>query len=682
MQEYQPAARRLLCQGSQISMGRKSRSKTLKSAPPAIVPEPEAVRPDSPRATLLIALALIVLTLLVYARVRSHEFLTYDDNAYITANGTVRQGLTMEGLRWAMTSFAFNWHPVTWLTHMTDVELFGLDAGKHHLVNVAFHIANVLLLFLLLQKMTMSRWRSAIVAALFAVHPLHVESVAWIAERKDVLSTFFLLLTAGLYVNWTRSRSHATYAAMLATFILGLASKQMVVTLPFALLLLDYWPLRRLDPGDRASLVGRVVEKIPLFLLGLGGAILALVGQHEVKAIVTTANLPIITRIGNAILAYATYVGKTFVPSPLALPYPYELPSASGLTISALVLVGITALVLAYRERRYLFTGWFWFLGTLVPVIGIVQIGAQAMADRYTYIPHIGLLTAIVWLVADLAKHWKMERVFAGGAAIAIAVYALMANAYLAKWHDSETLFRHDLTVTKRNYVAHSNLGSALVAQSRFAEAAGQFRAALSIDPKDANALIRLADIDLKNGNEKEAITLLESALKVTPTPKIEGQLALARGELPKAIEKFRAGVQEEPFLPDSYVDLAAALARAGKDEEALTENRIALKLEPGHYDAHMNTGALLSRMNRNDEALADFQQAARIRPESPEPHVYLALLDLAMGHRADALAEARLAAQTDHDASNLLLTNALHMPMKKTNIDELIAFLSESPAQ
>jgi protein O-mannosyl-transferase len=661
-------------------MGRKSRSKSLKPSPPSPPPvasEPQVLPADSPRATLLIAAALIVLTLVVYVRVRSHQFLTYDDNVYITTNGNVRSGISAASLRWALTSFTFNWHPVTWMTHLIDVELFGLDAGKHHLVNVAFHIMNVLLLFLVLQTMTRSRWRSAIVAALFAVHPLHVESVAWIAERKDVVSTFFLLLTVWLYVRWTRSRSYGTYAAMLATFILGLASKQMVVTLPFALLLLDYWPLRRLDPADRSTIAGRVVEKIPLFLLSIAGVVLAIVGQREVKAFVTTTSLPLLTRVSNAIVSYAMYVRKTFVPSPLALPYPYELPTTAVLTVSALVILGITAFVLANRERRYLFTGWFWFVGTLVPVIGFVQIGSQAMADRYTYIPHIGLLTAIVWLVADVARRWNMERVAAGLAAVVVALFAFLANGYLAQWRDSETLFRHDLAVTERNHVAHSNLGSALVEQSRFAEAAEQFRAALAIEADDANALTKLADIDLKNGNGKEAIDLLDKAAKLEPTPKIEGQLALARGELPKAIEKYRALVKDDPLLPDAHVDLAAALALAGKNEEALAEDRAALRLDPAHYDAHMNTGALLSRMGRNGEALADFQLAARARPSSPEPHVYLALLDLSMGRRADALAEARIAAETDHDASNLLLTNALHMPMKNTNLDEFIQFLS-----
>lgn len=661
-------------------MGRKSRSKTLKPAPSPVVPDAEPQAADSPRTTLFIAATLIVLTLAVYVRVRSHQFLTYDDNVYITTNANVRRGITTDGLRWAMTSFTFNWHPVTWITHMIDVQLFGLDAGKHHLVNVAFHGANVLLLFLLLQTMTRSRWRSAFVAALFAVHPLHVESVAWIAERKDVVSTFFLLLTILLYVSWTRRRSPATYAAMLVAFALGLASKQMVITLPFALLLLDYWPLRRLEPGDRASIVRSVVEKIPLFLLSIGGVILAIIGQRQVKAIVTTATLPIATRIGNAIIAYGTYVGKTIFPSPLALPYPYELPASGALTISALVLIGISAWVIAARDRRYLFTGWFWFVGTLVPVIGLVQIGSQAMADRYTYIPHIGLLTAIVWLVADFARRWNAERIVAGVAAIVVAGFAFMANGYLAFWRDSETLFRHDLAVTQRNYVAHSNLGSALVDQSRFAEAAEEFRAALAIEANDANALTKLAEIDLKNGNGKEAIALLDRAAKIDPTPKIEGELALARGEVPKAIEKYRAVVQEDPYLPDAHVDLAAALALAGKDAEALAEDRAALKLDPAHYDAHMNTGALLSRMGRNEEALADFRSAAQSRPSSPEPHVYLALLDLSMGRRADALTEARIAAETDHDASNLLLTNALHMPMKPTNLDEFIQFLS-SPA-
>jgi len=658
-------------------MGRKSRARKLESPQPSpTLPQPEHGQ-SSVRTTILIAAALVLLTLAVYARVARHEFLDYDDNVYITQNAVTRQGLTAQGLRWALTSADFNWHPVTWLTHMTDVELFGLDAGKHHLTNVAFHLANVLLVFLLLQRMTAARWRSAIVAALFAVHPMHVESVAWIAERKDVLSTFFFLLTLWFYVTWTKRKSATVYVAMLATFILGLASKQMLVTLPFVLLLLDYWPLRRLDL-ERSSIVSRTIEKIPLFVITVIGSVVAFMAQRGVKAVVSTVDLPLGMRAANAIRSYATYLWKTFLPTPLALPYPYPRPNPTEVVFCAIVLVAITAAVIAYRDRRHLVTGWFWFVGTLVPVIGLVQIGAQSMADRYTYIPHIGLLAAIVWFAGDVAAQWKMERVFAAAAVVPISVFAFAATSHAANFRNSESLFRHDLVATKQNYVAHSRLGSILVKADRIEEAKEQFDEALRINPIELNSLIELADIDLKNGRKDEALALLERARKIDPSPRAEAEIALINGDTAKAIEKFRSMVSKEPHIVDHHVDLAAALALAGKDEESLAENRLALQLDPAHYEAHMNVGALLSRMNRNEEALADFRKAAEINPSSPEPHVYLALLYVTMGRKAQALAEARLASQVNHEVSNLILTNALRMPQRPTNLDEFIAFLEK----
>jgi protein O-mannosyl-transferase len=658
-------------------MGRKSRARKLESAQPSpALPQPLEGQ-SSVRTTALIAGALVLLTLAVYARVSSHEFLDYDDNVYITQNAVIRQGLTLQGLRWALTSMDVNWHPLTWVTHMTDVELFGLDAGKHHLVNVAFHIANVVLVFLLLQRMTAARWRSAIVAALFAVHPMHVESVAWIAERKDVLSTLFFLLTLWLYVIWTERKSAGIYVAMLATFILGLASKQMLVTLPFVLLLLDYWPLRRLDL-ERTSLASRVVEKIPLFVITVIASVVAFIAQRSIKAIVSSEVLPFGTRAGNAIQSYVTYLWKTFLPTPLALPYPYTFPKASEVVICAIVLLAITATVIAYRDRRHLVTGWFWFVGTLVPVIGLIQIGAQSMADRYTYIPHIGLLAAIVWLAGDIAAGWKMERVFAGAAAIVIGAFAFAATSYAAVFRNTESLFRHDVIATRNNFVAHSLLGSILLKADKTEEAKEHFTLVLRSNPKDLNSLFELADIELKNGRTAEGLVLLERARQVDPSTRAEAEIALANGDAVKAIEKFRIMVKKEPHIVDHHVDLAAALALAGKDEESLAENRVALKLDPAHYEAHMNVGALLSRMGRNDEALADFRKAAEINPSSPEPHVYLALLYVTMERKAEALAEARLASQVNHAASNLILTNALRMPHKPTNLDEFIAFLEK----
>ena len=668
-------------------MGRKSR---LKTTAPSISPRPEnapraAARRAVQREWLFAAALLAVLTLAVYWQVRGQEFINFDDDLYVTNNLVVQRGLTGEGIRYAIQSMEVNWHPTTWLTYLIDVELFGVNAGAIKFTNVLFHVANTLLLFFLLTRMTGAAWRSAIVAALFAVHPLHVESVAWVSERKDVVSTLFLLITIWLYVSWTRNRSTLVYVAMCLSFILGLAAKQMLVTLPFVLMLLDWWPLQRFDVKKS------VTEKIPLFAIMLWGIYMSILGQRAIGAL--DESLPFGTRILNAIASYGRYLWKTFVPVDLAIPYPYERVDTAAVIGGLVVLAAVSGLAFVLRNsHRYLFAGWFWFVGTLVPVIGILQIGGQAMADRYSYIPHIGLFIAIVWAVAELAKAHRMQEVAAGVATLAIVLLAVLCYRQVARWQDSATLFTHSLGVTNNNFIAHLHLASAQRDKAQLEEALVNFRAAHRIKNDSpeareglANALIELAKLDRARGNDPEAMKKLDEAQQVAGADEaIRAAVALAKNDTGTAIAIYQQQVAKSASPAEAakaHNDLGAALASANREEEAVAEYRKALDIAPMQFDARMNLGALLSRMERNEEAVAEFQAAAAIQPQSSEPQVYLALTYQLMGRFGDALSAARRAYAIDPQASNVKLTTAVRMPYKDTNFEEYLAFLQSKAA-
>jgi Flp pilus assembly protein TadD len=692
-------------------MGKRSRAKTgrerrVEEAPPRPVEETSTAR------NLLVCAIIVALIAVIFLQVRNHQFTNLDDPIYITDNDRVKQGLTAENIRWAFTSFDFNWHPMTWLTHLADVELFGLDAGRHLLVNVLFHTANTLLLFFLVQRATGAVWRSALVAAIFAVHPLHVESVAWVAERKDVLSGLFFMLTLWFYIRYARTSSRLQYVLALASLALGLMSKGMLVTVPFVLLLLDYWPLNR---WERTREV--LIEKIPFLAVIIPGIIVTIIAQREAEALMTTEEFPLGQRIANAILSYGRYLAKTIWPAGLAVPYPYEYSiDPLKLIASLAVLIALTALVWRHRRRRYLVTGWFWFVGMLVPVIGLVQIGMQAMADRYTYLPMIGLSLAAVWFVSEVVSTRDSIRKPLFAAAIAIvAVLTVTARVQAGYWRDSETLFRHALAVTDRNMIAHSNLGNALMNRSQYQMAADEFQKAVAISSRNAEALnglgtsrLRLGDtaeaerlfkasieanprnatayhmlgeMALAAGKTDEAKALLEKAIAIRPKAETRAMLALAAGNLNEAIARYEEALRADPRSPEARNSLAAVLARSGRDAEALAQYEEALKLAPEHYDANMNLGALLSRLDRQTEAIVHFNAAARARPQSTEPRVYLALVYAQIG-RIDAAAEQIAKAMaTNHDQANADLTNALRLPARPNNIDEYLGFLERRRA-
>src|ERR1700730_3318360 len=423
------------------------------------------------RPDLLILLGLAVMTFAIYAQVIGHQFITLDDDSYIRENPMVNRGVTLAGLAWAFTTFyVANWHPLTWIAHMIDSQLFGMNAGGHLLVNALIHVANTLLVFWFLLRTTHTRWPSALVAALFALHPLHVESVAWAAERKDTLATLFGLLSLIAYVRYAEAPSRIRYAWTAITLALGLLAKPMLVTWPFLMLLLDYWPLRRLSQSTSrnnflVSIAPLLREKLPLFALVAASAVITSVAQSHAGAVRTFTEIPIALRLSNALVSYAKYLLLTFWPNDLAVYYPFAPTGISAWQMigAAFLLIGITAFCLFQGKiRPYLIVGWLWFLGTLVPVIGLVQVGGQTMADRYFYIPSIGLFIAVVFGLADIAKSWRVApSLSAGIAGGVLLIVAALTNAQIRRWRDSFTLFEYTLAVTPPNLRIQYNLGIA-----------------------------------------------------------------------------------------------------------------------------------------------------------------------------------------------------------------------------
>lgn len=558
-----------------------------------------AKRRNTPPAVWFYVL-LAVATLAVYAQVHAFDFINYDDPEYVTAGHGIGSALT--------SGEAANWLPLTRLSHMLDLQLFGSDAGLHHLTNLFFHTCAALLLFAFLHRATRCIWPSAFVAFVFALHPLHVESVAWIAERKDVLSACLCFLTLYLYVRYAEQPSALRYAAVLCSFALGLMAKPMLVTLPFVLLLIDYWPLRRTS----------IREKIPLFALSAAVAVVSWLVQQSSRAI---KPFPIELRVENAFISYATYIEKFFWPTNLAVfyPYPHE-ESVWQATVCALVLLAVSAVVFQLRHSRpYLLVGWLWFIGTLVPVIGFVQVGAQARADRYTYIPFVGLAIMLAWGALDVVKRWpRMKRTAQNLAVAACACCAVLTYLQLRYWKNSELLFAHALEVTSDNYVAHHNLGLAIAdSPGRLPEAIAHYRAALAIQPESVETRSDLGSALAKTGHFEEAIGEYRTALRMAPDCRIcRSNLAVAQahwaeelfqigvalqksGQAHQAIGQFKAALQLAPENAEAHNDLGVALASSGRTAEALQEFQAALRLKPDYEDARYNLTAAMAQPRR-----------------------------------------------------------------------------------
>ena len=587
--------------------------------------------------TLCIYLALALATLVGYWQVRNCDFTSYDDNLYVTENRYVQTGLTGEGALWAFTTgHAANWHPLTWLSHMLDCHLFGTNPRWHHFTNLLLHIANTLLLFTVLKRMTSALWRSAFVAAVFALHPLHVESVAWIAERKDVLSTLFWLLTMIAYVSYVRRPGTGRYLLTLLLFALGLMAKPMLVTLPFVLLLLDYWPLGRLQLGRDVSNKVRlrlVWEKLPFFVLSAASSVITFLVQQSGAAVATAEKLPIGFRIANALVSYSSYIVKMVYPSRLAVLYP--LSGHDLLTwkpvVSLIVLVSLSAAIIRIaRRRRYIAVGWLWYLGTLVPVIGLIQVGEQAFADRYTYIPLIGLFIIVSWGLPDLLSKWQYRKItLALSAGIVLVVLIVCTRIQVRYWQNSFTLFGHALEVTENNAGMHRAMGLSLVSQGRFDEAVSHCRQAVRINPNSARLHKSLGVTLAAQGNFGEAISSYHHALQLKPNYaevyNYLGDALQSQGQLDEAVSSYSQALQLKPNYAEAHNNLSVALQFKGQSNEAIAHLHRALEVEPYYAEAYCNLGVVLQSQGKPDEAVGCYHRALQIDPNFAEAHYNLA---------------------------------------------------------
>lgn len=700
------------------------------------------------RVVIGLCLFLIVSIAVVFGQTADFDFVDFDDPTYVSNNPKVPGGLTWGGIKWAFTTMhGANWFPLVWLSLMADRQLFGTGASGFHLVNVMFHTANTLLLFWVLRRYTKELWPSFFVAAFFALHPLHVESVAWVTERKDVLSALFWMLTMLAYLRYVESPTALRYAIMLACFSLGLMSKPMLVTLPFVLLIMDYWPLRRLWPeeGIGVSFFRLIIEKIPLFILSAASSWVTFIAQKTGGSVVKFSVFPFDYRIGNALISYWGYILKTLRPAGLAVFYLHPAAGLAGWSVaaSAAVLLAVTALVILLRRRRYLLVGWLWYLGTLVPVIGLVQVGRQAMADRYTYIPLTGLFIMLVWLAGDITGKWRYRGLIVGFAGSAVlAGLGILAFRQVGYWRDTMTLLTHTAAVTTDNYVAHSvlatryadkgdnetatrelemvmkmnvndidvlyNVAKGLAKLGRTNEALAYYNRILSVSPGDPDTYIALASMEsdrsnferaiylyreglgyhpengdlhgrlgslfLQMGLVDEAITELETAVKLKADSAIYGNLGLAvssKGQIERAIECYKKAIWIDRANAEAHYNLGNTYLAQDRPAEATGEYEKAIKAKPDYSKAYANLGVALSWMGRTDEGVENFRRAALLDPNNIEAHFNLAaaLADKGLFDEAIAGFEKGLKIDPNNTAAQEALKNIKEAKAGATNV-------------
>lgn len=604
--------------------------------------------------------------LLAYAGVGAHGFVNFDDPEYVYENPPVVRGLTLESVRWAFTAVhSANWHPLTWLSHMLDAHLFGLDAGWHHRTNVALHALATVCLFAALRAMRLSPWRSAFVAALFALHPRNVESVAWISERKDVLSAVFWTGAMWAYALYARRTTLPRYLAVLLLFVLGLLAKPMVVTLPAALLLLDVWPLRRLrvagggteearsgDGHDDAIAGGvqprawsaLVAEKLPLLAVSLAAAVITFLAQRGSGAVATLEALPLAYRLQNAVVAYVAYLRSLFWPADLAVFYPYRVP-LPGFEVAASALVLLALSLAAWHLRRarpYLLVGWLWYLGTLVPVIGIVKAGDQAMADRFTYLPAIGIFLAVTWAVADAAaRDARARRALAPAALVVLLAYLVVTRAQLAVWRDSVTLFEHALAVTSRNHIAHLNLAAALIEGGRPEAALAHAEDAAALRPDSAKVLTTLGIALAATGRPDAARAAYERALRAEPDSTLArlgfGVLLAEHGRWAEAERAYDEVLRRDPQHAKAHAGLGFVFASQGRAADAIAQYRAALAIDPGQLQAHNGLALALEESGDVDAALDVLARAVARAPAEPRLRLNYAAMLRSRGRTREA---------------------------------------------
>ena len=600
-------------------------------------------------SAMLAVLVMLALILFIYWPVQSYEFLNYDDQGYVTSNNLVQSGFSYNTISDAFSKiYLGNWHPLTMLSHILDWQLFGMRAGGHHWTSVIIHICNAVLLFLLFRAMTGAVWRSAFVAALFAVHPINVESVAWIAERKNVLSTFFWFLTMILYVWYAKSPNWKRYLLVFISFAWGLMSKPMLVTLPFALLLLDYWPLGRAkikyQHADQAAktidvkkreekILFLVLEKVPLFILSAISSYITIFAQKNAEAMVNLQSFPLFYRLGNAVISYGLYIKKMFWPFDLAVFYPlnYHM-SLWHVILSVLLLIVITTFAsVKFRRSPYLIVGWLWFLGTLVPVIGLVQVGDQAMADRYAYVAFIGLFIMLTWGASDILRKYLSSGIILAIALSVIISMTIVAHGQVKYWQDTFTLFSRALAVTKNNAVAHSNVAGELLVQNKVDEAMVHCEKALLLTPNDYNTLVRVARAYSVRSEQDKAVDALRRAIQVRPEYVRAYDdlyfLMMQTGKTKEALEVYRKAVETVKDNPDIYYHFGTALARQAHYDESIIQYKRALQLRPYDADVINNYGMVLMFSGKNDEAINLFKKTIKINPDHANAHYQLSII-------------------------------------------------------
>lgn len=576
--------------------------------------------PSRDRKGAIIAFSLLIVVFLIYFQLRSSGFVNYDDPEFLVNNPHLRGGLTPASLAWAFqTGYAANWFPLTWLSYLLGVSLYGLDPGWHHLTNVFLHAIDAVLLFAVLRRMTGALWRSAFVALLFAVHPLHVEAVAWISQRRELLSGLFWFLSLWAYLRYVARPRAAAYALLLLAFAGGLMSKPMIVTLPFVLLLLDYWPLGRWQTVAPRRLI---LEKAPLLALAAAGSAITLMVQQGGGAVSSLAEVPFRFRLENALVSYLAYVGQFFWPARLAVIYPYANDLRAWQIVgAAAILIALTVLAVAQRRKRpYLAVGWFWFAGTLVPVIGLVQVGIQSRADRYMYIPLVGLAIAAVWGAAEIAG----RRAMAVGA-IACCAYGAVAWSAAAYWRDTVTLFRHAIAVTEDNWPALTTLSQTLLTENRVDEAMPYIAETLRLRPNLSEAHINYGAALSKRGQFDDAAAQYRTALKADPeNPDAQeglGVVLTEKGQLTEALAHLNAAETSRPEDPDSHYNLGRLYGDAGRPDLAAAEFAETVRLQPENAPAHFNLGTAYAAQDRYPEAAAQFAEAVRLKPDYVSAH-------------------------------------------------------------
>ncbi len=654
-----------------------------------LAPGPKVLPPQSfiSRSVLWILPALIAINLFIYAQVRTHEFTQWDDPYYVSKNYEVLRGLTWQGICWAFTTWhEANWHPVTWISHMIDVQLFGMAPGPHHLMSLLFHIANTLLLFWVLFRMTAAAGSSAFVAGLFAAHPLHVESVAWVAERKDVLCAFFFLLAIWAYIAYVRRADFRRYLIIAALFILALMSKPMAVTLPIILLLLDVWPLGRLrlESGQIPIFLRLIREKIPLIVLAIASSTVTIGVQLHGGSVVKMDSIPLSGRIANALTSYVAYLGNMLWPANLSAFYPYWSPSIVWVAVCILALVGVSVLAVRSAPRHpHILVGWIWYLVMMVPVIGLIQVGTQAKADRYTYLPLIGIFIIIAWSAPEIVSRIRRNSLplaIAGG--VAICLLATAAKIQASYWANGLALWDHALKSYPDSQLIHLNAAYELNYRGEAAKALQHFSEALRLNPNSAEAHNAIGVALSKEGNLDEALKHFTLALRIKPDYADAhcnlGARLTDLGKFVEAMLHLSAALEIDPNNPEIHYDMGLVLMKQGKSDEAIAHLSEALRIKPDFAEAYNWRGNALSSKGDLDEAIAQYNEALRVKPDFADAHNNLGIALANQGKLEEAITQYNEALRINPDLAEAHngLGNAFSYQNK---LDEAVAQFNEA---